>query len=60
MADLKGEYVCIKFCVKLSKILQKLINVESRFWRADSGKNTRLEWRAELKSSVSSVEHAEQ
>jgi hypothetical protein len=44
------------FCVKLSKILQKL----SSFWRAESGKNTSFrEWFAKFKSNVSSVEDGE-
>jgi hypothetical protein len=37
-----------------------LQNVKNSFWKADNGKNTSLEWFAVFKSSVSSVESAEQ
>jgi hypothetical protein len=50
----------IKFCFKLPKFYRNFQNVESSFWRADSGKNTSLEWFAEFKSSVPSVEDTEQ
>jgi hypothetical protein len=38
------------------KMLWKLINVESNFWRADNGKNPSFKWFSKFKSVVTSID----
>jgi hypothetical protein len=38
------------------KMLWKLINVESSFWRADARKNPSFEWFSKFKSVVTSID----
>jgi len=47
------------FVLNWAKFYRNFKNVESSFWRGDSGKNTSHEWCAKFKSSTSSVEDAE-
>ena len=56
----KDSMSASNFVLIWEKFYRNFQNVESNFWRADSGKTTSLEWYADFKSSMSSVEDAEQ